>query len=193
LAEDQDMTIGIRKMGQIVAYEENALCYTEAPDTLSTLAKQRFRWAFGTLQCAWKHRDALLSPKQGTLGFIGLPNTWIFQIIFSLISPITDLVFIGSIASIFITKWQHPTEYSPANAVVILLYFSLFLTVDLVTSFIAFKLEKEDTSLILWLAIQRFVYRQVMYYVMIKSVLSALKGLAPGWGKLERKATVTSI
>jgi peptidoglycan-N-acetylglucosamine deacetylase len=193
LAEDQDMTIGIRKMGQIVAYEENALCYTEAPDTLATLAKQRFRWAFGTLQCAWKHRDALLSPKQGTLGFIGLPNTWIFQIIFSLISPITDLVFIGSIASIFITKWQHPTEYSPANAVVILLYFSLFLTVDLVTSFIAFKLEKEDTSLLLWLAIQRFVYRQVMYYVMIKSVLSALKGLAPGWGKLERKATVTGL
>jgi peptidoglycan-N-acetylglucosamine deacetylase len=191
LAEDQDLTIGIRKMGQIIAYEEKALCYTEAPDTLATLAKQRFRWAFGTLQCAWKHRDALLSPKQGTLGFIGLPNTWIFQIIFSLISPITDLAFIGSIASIFITKWQHPTEYSPANAVVILLYFALFLTVDLVTSWIAFQLEKEDTSLIVWLVIQRFVYRQVMYYVMIKSVLSALKGLAPGWGKLERKATVT--
>jgi peptidoglycan-N-acetylglucosamine deacetylase len=193
LAEDQDLTIGIRKMGQIIAYEENALCYTEAPDTLATLAKQRFRWAFGTLQCAWKHRDALLSPKQGTLGFIGLPNTWIFQIIFSLISPITDLAFIGSIASIFITKWQHPTEYSPANAIVILLYFALFLLVDLVTSWIAFRLEKEDTSLIVWLVIQRFVYRQVMYYVMIKSVLSALKGLAPGWGKLERKATVTSI
>jgi peptidoglycan-N-acetylglucosamine deacetylase len=193
LAEDQDLTIGIRKMGQIIAYEEKALCYTEAPDTLATLAKQRFRWAFGTLQCAWKHRDALLSPKQGTLGFIGLPNTWIFQIIFSLISPITDLAFIGSIASIFITKWQHPTEYSPANAVVILLYFALFLMVDLVTSWIAFRLEKEDTSLIVWLVIQRFVYRQVMYYVMIKSVLSALKGLAPGWGKLERKATVTGI
>jgi peptidoglycan-N-acetylglucosamine deacetylase len=193
LAEDQDMTIGIRKMGQIIAYEEHARCYTEAPDTLATLAKQRFRWAFGTLQCAWKHRDALLSPKQGTLGFIGLPNTWIFQIIFSLISPITDLVFIGSIASIFITKWQHPTEYSSANAIVILLYFAVFLAVDLVTSLIAFQLEKEDTSLIIWLVIQRFVYRQVMYYVMIKSVLSALKGLAPGWGKLERKATVTSI
>jgi peptidoglycan-N-acetylglucosamine deacetylase len=193
LAEDQDLTIGIRKMGQIIAYEEKALCYTEAPDTLATLAKQRFRWAFGTLQCAWKHRDALLSPKQGTLGFIGLPNTWIFQIIFSLISPITDLAFIGSIASIFITRWQHPTEYSPANAVVILLYFALFLMVDLVTSWIAFRLEKEDTSLIVWLVIQRFVYRQVMYYVMIKSVLSALKGLAPGWGKLERKATVTGI
>jgi peptidoglycan-N-acetylglucosamine deacetylase len=193
LAEDQDLTIAIRKRGQVIAYEEKALCYTEAPDTLTTLAKQRYRWAFGTLQCAWKHRDAMLSPKQGTLGFIGLPNTWIFQIIFSLISPITDLVFIGSIASIFITKWQHPQEYSPANAIAILLYFVLFMAIDLVTSFIAFRLEKEDTSLIIWLVIQRFVYRQVMYYVMIKSVLSALKGLAPGWGKLERKATVTNV
>jgi peptidoglycan-N-acetylglucosamine deacetylase len=102
-------------------------------------------------------------------------------------------VFIGSIASIFITKWQHPYEYSPANAIAILLYFVLFMTIDLVTSFIAFRLEKEDTSLIIWLVIQRFVYRQVMYYVMIKSVLSALKGLAPGWGKLERKATATNV
>ena len=41
-----------------------------------------------------------------------------------------------------------------------------------------------------WLFLQRFCYRQVMYYVMIKSVAMALRGPVVGWGKLERKATV---
>jgi peptidoglycan-N-acetylglucosamine deacetylase len=40
------------------------------------------------------------------------------------------------------------------------------------------------------LFLQRFCYRQVMYYVMIKSVAMAIRGPVVGWGKLERKATV---
>ena len=40
-----------------------------------------------------------------------------------------------------------------------------------------------------WLLIQRFGYRQVMYWVMVKSVFTAIRGAIVGWGKLERKAT----
>jgi hypothetical protein len=39
--------------------------------------------------------------------------------------------------------------------------------------------------------LQRFGYRQIMYYVVVKSVVKALQGRFVGWGKLERKATVT--
>jgi hypothetical protein len=48
----------------------------EAPHNLRSLAKQRFRWAYGTLQCMWKHRDALLRPRYGALGFVAMPNVW---------------------------------------------------------------------------------------------------------------------
>ena len=41
-----------------------------------------------------------------------------------------------------------------------------------------------------WLFLQRFCYRQVMYYVMVKSVATAFRGAVVGWGKLERKATL---
>lgn len=191
LAEDQDLTIALRQTGQIIAYEEQAMCYTEAPDTLKALAKQRYRWGFGTLQCAWKYRKSLFSARQGTLGWIGLPNTWLFQIIFSLISPIADLMLLYSIFFIYRNKIQHPVEYSViSGAAELLTYFAVFFLVDLFASWIAFKMEKEDKSLLLWLVLQRFVYRQVVYYVMLKSFLTAFKGLAPGWGKLERKSTV---
>jgi len=91
LAEDQDLTIEVRKLDYHIGYEENAVGYTEAPATLQDLAKQRFRWSFGTLQCMWKHRSAMLNPKYGTLGFIAMPNVWIFQVFFPLISPLMDL------------------------------------------------------------------------------------------------------
>jgi len=70
-------------------------------------------------------------------------------------------------------------------------YYAVFMTVDLSAAMIAFFLEKkEDRSLLWWLVLQRFGYRQIMYYVVAKSVLRALQGRGVGWGKLERKATV---
>jgi len=61
---------------------------------VGTLARQRFRWAFGTLQCMRKHLDALFRPRYGALGFVALPNVWIFQILFPLISPVMDLMLL---------------------------------------------------------------------------------------------------
>ena len=67
------------------------------------------------------------------------------------------------------------------------------MAVDLTAAGIAFFLErKEDRSLLWWLVLQRFGYRQIMYYVVAKSVYKAVQGRLVGWGKLERKATVTT-
>jgi len=56
-------------MGYRIGYEEAAIGLTEAPDSLRNLAKQRFRWSYGTLQCMWKHKDALLNPRYGWARF----------------------------------------------------------------------------------------------------------------------------
>src|SRR5690606_806986 len=45
LAEDQDLTIQVRRHGYLIEYEENAIGFTEAPAKLRDLAKQRFRWS----------------------------------------------------------------------------------------------------------------------------------------------------
>src|SRR5437762_845486 len=191
LAEDQDLTLQIRKRGYKIGYEEKAIGWTEAPQTLRMLAKQRFRWAYGTLQCLWKHRDALFRPKYGALGFVAMPNVWIFQILFPLISPVMDLLLIYTCLSALVDRIQQPSAYSFTNLRQILFYYALFLAVDWSAACFAFALErKERWSLLWWLFLQRFCYRQVMYYVMAKSVQTAIRGAVVGWGKLERKATV---
>lgn len=191
LAEDQDLTLKARRLGYKIGYEEDAIAWTEAPDMVRGLAKQRFRWSFGTLQCVWKHRDALFRPKYGALGFIALPNVLIFQILFPLISPVMDLLFIWTFISAILERLEHPAEYAITNLGHVMFYYALFLAVDWSAAIFAFVMEKrEQWSLLWWLFLQRFCYRQVMYYVMIKSVLTALRGALVGWGKLERKATV---
>jgi cellulose synthase/poly-beta-1,6-N-acetylglucosamine synthase-like glycosyltransferase/peptidoglycan/xylan/chitin deacetylase (PgdA/CDA1 family)/spore germination protein YaaH len=190
LAEDQDLTLQIRRLGYQIGYEDRAIAWTEAPDRLKTLARQRFRWAYGTLQCMWKHLDALFRPRYGALGFIAMPNVWIFQILFPLISPVMDLMLIYTLVSTAVDRWQQPTGYSSTNLQQVLFYYALFLAIDWISSCFAFALErKERWRLLWWLFLQRFCYRQVMYYVMIKSVTMAVRGPVVGWGKLERKAT----
>jgi cellulose synthase/poly-beta-1,6-N-acetylglucosamine synthase-like glycosyltransferase/peptidoglycan/xylan/chitin deacetylase (PgdA/CDA1 family)/spore germination protein YaaH len=191
LAEDADLTMTIRKLGYSIAYEDEAIGLTEAPDTVRAFIRQRFRWMYGTLQAAWNHHDALFRPRFGSLGFIALPNIFVFQVFFPLISPVMDLVMIGTIISAALDKWQHPSEFSSSTLLSVLFFYALFLAVDFLSAALAFLLEpQENRRLLVWLFLQRFFYRQLMYYVAIKSTLAGLKGISVGWSKLERKATV---
>ena len=191
LAEDADLTLAIRKLGYSVVYEDEAVALTEAPDTVRGFVRQRFRWMYGTMQAAWKHRDILFRPRYGALGFVALPNVLIFQVLFPLISPVMDLMLIGSLGFAALDRWQHPNGYSTDALGRVVFYYALFVAVDYLAAALAFALEpKENKWLLVGLFWQRFFYRQLMYYVAIKSTLASVRGALVGWGKLDRKATV---
>ena len=97
VAEDADLTIAIPSWAGGITYDEYAIAWTEAPETPGVLIRQRFRWTFGTLQSFWKHNDTLFRPKYGTLGWIALPNIFLFQIVLPLISPVIDSMFLGTL------------------------------------------------------------------------------------------------
>ena len=69
-------------------------------------------------------------------------------------------------------------------------YWAVFSAVEVAGAYLAFRLDREDKKLLVWLLLQRFVYRQLMYYVIVKSLVFAVRGSLVGWGKLERKGTV---
>ncbi|HEY3322529.1 MAG TPA: polysaccharide deacetylase family protein [Planctomycetota bacterium] len=191
LAEDADLTIGIRRLGYRITYEDEAIARTEAPDSIRQFVKQRYRWMYGTLQAGWKHKDTLLRPSHGALGFVALPNIFIFQVFFPLISPVMDLLTLGSLGGVLANKYLSLGSMTPQSAAHIFWFYALFVAVDYLAATIAFILEpREDKKLLFWLFWQRFFYRQLMYYVAIKSTFASLRGIAVGWGALERKATV---
>ncbi|MEO7104388.1 MAG: bifunctional polysaccharide deacetylase/glycosyltransferase family 2 protein, partial [Gemmatimonadaceae bacterium] len=188
LAEDQDLTWALGKEGVLVRYADDAIAYTEAPDTLKTLIRQRFRWSFGTLQSIWKHRHITFRPKYGALGMIAMPNVWIFQLFYTAISPLADILFAWSLLSVLLARYQHGDRYALSNLEDVLKLYLIFLVVDWLAAVVAFLMEPGEEKALTWLVIiQRFVFRQTMYWVVIKSIAAALRGHVVGWGKLERK------
>ena len=194
LAEDQDLTIAVQRAGWQVEFDPAARAYTEAPDTIAGLLKQRFRWSFGTLQCLWKHRAALFDPSRPTLGFVALPQIWLFQIFLAVVAPLVDLAIVWSLIAAILDKLFHPVEWQPDNLIQAFAYWAVFICVDLSASALGMALERRAPWRdLLWIPVQRFGYRQIMYYVVVKAVLTAVRGPRVGWGKLERSATAQVV
>jgi cellulose synthase/poly-beta-1,6-N-acetylglucosamine synthase-like glycosyltransferase len=177
LAEDCDLTMRILKQGFIVRNCAEALAYTEAPETIAMLLKQRFRWSFGVIQSFWKNRDALFNKKYKFFGMVGMPNILIFQIILPLFSPLADLMMVIGLFS------DKPFK--------IIAYYIAFIVVDFIVSILAFRMEREDYKKLIYIIPQRFIWRQLMYYVLFKSIRKAVKGELSGWGALKRTGNVT--
>ena len=191
LAEDQDLTIGIQAKGYGVRFDPSAVAWTEAPATFRGLAHQRFRWAFGTLQCLWKYRGMTFNPRYGALGLFALPQVWLFQIALTALAPLADLLLIWQLVGQWIAYAQHGSEFSNVDLITVGIYYVVFIVVDLLAATFGFLMERgEDWSLLWWLPLQRFGYRQLMYYVVVRSISAAIRGAVVGWGKLERTGTV---
>ena len=73
----------------------------------------------------------------------------------------------------------------------VLAFYVAFLAVDWLAGVAALLMEKGEEKGLAWLVLlQRFVYRQVLYWAVVKAVWAAAQGRARGWGKLTRKGTV---
>jgi peptidoglycan-N-acetylglucosamine deacetylase len=191
LAEDQDLTIAIQRQGWRVIYDQSAIAWTEAPESFGALMKQRYRWAFGTLQCLWKHRAILGTGLPRGLARVGLPQAWLFQIGFGILSPLIDLALLVALVQTGLSVWEHGAAASSAELVRLGCYWLAFSVIDVFAAWTAFALEPAEDRRLLWLLLpQRFGYRQMMYYVVVRAVGSALSGPRVGWGKLERAASV---
>ncbi len=194
VAEDTDLTIAIRRAGWRITYDEYAIGWTEAPETADMLVRQRFRWTFGTLQSFWKHRDTLARPRYGTLGWIALPNIFLFQLLLPLVSPVIDLLFLASVILWFAGQLhiaRLPQLWTSADVERSLFFFIGFMLIDFFTCVVAFALERHEDWSLLWpLLLQRFYYRQMMYVVLFRAVKRAVDGGAVGWRGIEPEPKV---
>jgi cellulose synthase/poly-beta-1,6-N-acetylglucosamine synthase-like glycosyltransferase/peptidoglycan/xylan/chitin deacetylase (PgdA/CDA1 family)/spore germination protein YaaH len=195
VAEDADLTMNILEQGYAVIYEDQALAFTEAPVNANGLARQRFRWSFGILQAVFKHRGAIR--KHRAMGLFALPNIVIFQILLPLVSPLIDLMFVAGVIHYFIDKHFHPETTSPADLYKLLAFFMAFLLIDFAASTLAFMLERKhpaskgDAWLLVHIWVQRFTYRQLFSWVLLKTVKRAIDGKPFNWDKLERTAKMS--
>ncbi len=176
LAEDTDLTLALHRAGYRVRYASGAVAWTEAPETVSSLVRQRTRWAFGTLQCLWKYKELVFAPHYRALAFFSLPGIWFFHLFLVAIIPLVDLALIMSLLT--------------GAGVAIMEYALIFLLLDFLLAVAACRMEKESFRAAWMVLPMRFIYRPVLSIAVWRSLLRALRGVWVGWGKQERKGII---
>ncbi|MFP3991830.1 bifunctional polysaccharide deacetylase/glycosyltransferase family 2 protein [Streptomyces sp. E11-3] len=176
LAEDTDLTMALWRAGWRVVYEESAIAWTEVPTSLRQLWRQRYRWCYGTLQAMWKHRGALVEVgPAGRFGRRGLTYLALFQVALPLLAPIVDVFALYG--ALFHDPWQAAGVWLG------------FLGIQLASAGYALRLDGERVRSLWVMPFQLFVYRQLMYLVVIQSVVAMLLGTRLKWQRMQRSGT----
>ncbi|HKF80302.1 MAG TPA: bifunctional polysaccharide deacetylase/glycosyltransferase family 2 protein [Thermoleophilaceae bacterium] len=176
LAEDTDLTLAIGRAGWEVVYAEEARAWTEAPATLAALWRQRYRWSYGTMQAIWKHKAAIWRRGERRIGRRAIPYLVLFQILLPALAPLVDVF------ALYGAMFLDPAP--------VLGYWLAFNLVQLAQGWYAFRLDGESPRPLWAVPLQQFVYRQLMYLVVIESMISALRGTRLRWQHAERSGEI---
>lgn len=172
-AEDADLTLNLRFAGWKIVYEPRAIAYTEAPESMHQLLKQRYRWTRGILQSLRKHRVHMLNP---TLKFTDTLVLW----------------------SLFYEAIIWPTMNIFANAffIIIALVFGLSSTfalwwagialLDLMTALYCVAVDREELRLVFYAIIYRIVFILFVDITKAAATIEEFLGIEMTWGKLDR-------
>ena len=172
-AEDADLTLKLRVAGWKVIYEMNAIGYTESPENIHQLLKQRYRWTRGILQSIRKYKEFLYNP------FLDISNTIILWSMFyeAIIWPTMNIfahLFFVSVALIF------------GMSNLIPLWWAIIAILDFVSALYCISIEKEELRLLPYALIYRLFFIFLIDITKAAATIEEFLGMEMTWGKLER-------
>jgi len=172
-AEDADLTLKILTAGWQIKYEERAVAWTEAPEHVLDLLKQRYRWTRGILQALGKRKAWLLAPKGGAGVWISL-NAMLFEaVIWPAVNVLGNLAF--AIGALLVGIPQY------------VLYWWMMLTIlDVAAALYTVAMEEEDLRLVPYAVLYRLFFIVIVDVAKMFASLEELFKVRMTWGKLER-------
>jgi len=160
LLEDFDITIKMLKSHQILHGSNEAVCYTEAPETFRDVYRQRLSWFRGDFQNFWKHRDAFFNPRFGIMSKLTFP----YMLLSMTLVPFASLVVIVTSVIMFIDgEWM-----------TLVLAFALFAMLQLLLSILAILVADDDLKLALYSPLFIIGYKQFLDFTMIKALIDII-------------------
>jgi biofilm PGA synthesis N-glycosyltransferase PgaC len=172
-AEDCDLTLTLLGEGWKIKYEPRAIAYTEAPETLYPLLKQRYRWTRGILQALRKHRTLLFASGRG----LGTRVTVAYMMFEAVLWPAMN-VFANAF---FLLIALH---YGTTR--LLALWWLQLTMLDAIGALFSAAAEKEDLRLVPYSLVYRMSYILLIDICKVLATFEELLGVHMGWGKLER-------
>jgi cellulose synthase/poly-beta-1,6-N-acetylglucosamine synthase-like glycosyltransferase len=167
-----------------IVFQPEPICWTEAPESLRTLARQRNRWQRGTLQVIGFHARMLFNPRYGVVGLLAMP----FYLVFEALGPLVELtgyaVTALAVAS-GVLDWRFAELFFLAAVV----YGTLLSVAAVVLEELSFRRYPKVTDLlrlVLYGVLENFGYRQLTTWWRLVGTVDYFRG-RQGWGTMTRK------
>ena len=196
VGEDMELVIKLHKLMHqkkrkySVRFLPDPICWTQPPERLSDLKKQRKRWHVGLIDSLLRHKDMVFRPKYGRIGMVCLPYYWIFELagpviesfgyLFIPISWLLGVVNVWFMVSFFLVAVLYGTILSVG---------ALLLEEN---TFRKYPDLKQLLRLFFFSFVDNFGYRQVNTIYQVEAMFG-FRNNKSRWGELQRKRFTSSV
>ena len=167
-----------------IVFVWDSTCYTEVPESLEQLGRQRDRWHRGLIDSIWRHRTMFFNPRYGLVGMVIFP----FFAIFEMLGPIVELVGLVTV-SISYLLGVVDTSFMLLFLTVSLFFGVLLSVATLALEEISFSVYPNWRDLLrmtMFGIIENFGYRQLTLYWRLRGMVNYFRGVQ-AWGAMSRR------
>ena len=190
VGEDMELVIRLRRRGYETGGPSDAdfvpdpVAWTEVPESLSVLGRQRDRWHRGLCDVLWRHRAVLFNRRYGAMGWVAFP----YFVFVELFAPLVEAVGLigGAVGLAFGVVNVHfaALYFLVAYGFGILLSVLTLLLEEL--SFQRYRRMRDRFYLIAWAVLENLGYRQLTVVWRLRGIWKYLRGRTD-WGVMERR------
>ncbi|MDM5225165.1 glycosyltransferase [Cytobacillus sp. NJ13] len=190
VGEDMELVVRLhrlirdKKQKKKIVYVPDPVCWTEVPESMTYLRRQRRRWHRGLFESLWTHRKMTFNPRYGPIGFISFPYFWIVEFL----GPIVELLgYIYVVISLFLGGIY--LEFAILIFLLSCLYGSLFsMAAVLLEEWSLRKFPKisDLIKLFFYSLTETLWYRPLTVFWRCEGIWQLIKG-DTSWGEMKRK------
>lgn len=190
VGEDMELVVRIhrllkeRGLKKQIVYVPDPVCWTEVPEDIKFLRRQRRRWHRGLFESLWNHRNLTFNPKYGSIGLLAVPYFWIVEFF----GPVIELSgYIIMVLCLFLGGVY--IEFSILLFLLSCLYGSIFsMSAVLLEEWALTKYQKvsDIIKLFFYSLTETIWYRPLTVFWRCEGIWQMLKG-EKSWGEMKRK------
>lgn len=193
LGEDMELVVRLHRhhienrLPYHINFVPDPVCWTDAPEDLATLRKQRIRWQRGLLEVLSEHRSLCFRPGSGTVGWVAFP----FMIVVEAMSPVLEILGLIFTLSLYFFGFLDPRAA--------MMFFMATIGLGLVLSCSSILLEErsfhvyprftDSIMLFLWAVLENVGYRQLMSWWRLVGTWHWLVNKKASWGVMTRNTS----
>jgi cellulose synthase/poly-beta-1,6-N-acetylglucosamine synthase-like glycosyltransferase len=190
VGEDMELVVRLhrlikeKKANKKIIYVPDPVCWTEAPESVKFLRRQRKRWHRGLFDSLWKHRKLMLNPNYGSIGMVSMPYFFFIEFL----GPLVELIgYFLLVVSMFMGNMY--VEYAILFSLLSLIYGSIYSMASVLLeewSMERYPKVKHFAILFFVSLTETLWYRPLTVLWRVEGMVEMLMG-KKGWGEMVRK------